>query len=200
MEKKELYVKESLKLFMKFGVKSVTVGQITGKLNISSKTLYQIFGDKSALVEECFLLYQKNMERRFHTLRRESENVADMLVRFYNMLVESITRVNPNFYNDIARYFPEIWDSDDAFGISQTRELMKQGVAEGLFIPAIDIRLCSETLTLLLRSMFEKDPYDTRHGGSQRLFMNVLWPYVRGICTPKGLEEFRKFRRYVSVV
>ncbi|MEZ4775211.1 MAG: TetR/AcrR family transcriptional regulator [Bacteroidia bacterium] len=195
MDKKEFYVKESLKLFMKYGVKSVTVGQITAKLNISSKTLYVIFGDKTGLVETCFDLYKQHSNKEFEALRADSENVADMLVRFYNMLMESISRINPNFFNDIASYFPKIWDSDEAFGINQTRSLMVQGVSEGIFSKAIDIELCAETLTLLLRSMFEKDPYDSRHGGSQRLLANVLWPYVRGLCTQEGMEEFRKYRK-----
>ncbi|MDX2248721.1 MAG: TetR/AcrR family transcriptional regulator [Bacteroidia bacterium] len=198
MEKKAFYIKESLKLFMKFGVKSVTVGQITAKLNISSKTLYLIFGDKTALVEACFDLYKENSAKEFDFLRSDSDNVADMLVRFYNTLIESISRINPNFFNDIASYFPKIWDSDEAFGINQTRELMKQGISEGIFSKAIDVELCAETLTLLLRSMFEKDPYDSRHGGSQRLLANVLWPYIRGLCTPEGMEEFRKYRKFVA--
>ncbi|MEZ4826681.1 MAG: TetR/AcrR family transcriptional regulator [Bacteroidia bacterium] len=198
MDKKEFYVKESLKLFMKFGVRSVTIGQITAKLNISSKTLYMIFGDKTGLVEACFELYKFNSTREFESLRQESKNVADMLVKFYNMLIETISRINPNFFNDISSYFPKIWDSDEAFGINQTRELMKQGVEEGIFSQAIDIPLCAQTLTMLLRSIFEKDPYDSRHGGSQRLLANVIWPYVRGLCTREGMEEFRKYRKFVA--
>lgn len=198
MDKKEFYIKESLKLFMKYGVKSVTVGQITAKLNISSKTLYVIFGDKTGLVEACFDLYKQNSNKEFESLRSDSENVADMLVRFYNMLIESLSRINPNFFNDISSYFPKIWDSDEAFGINQTRSLLDQGVSEGIFSKAIDIELCAETLTLLLRSMFEKDPYDSRYGGSQRLLANVLWPYVRGLCTQEGMEEFRKYRKFMA--
>ena len=200
MEKKEYYIKESLKLFMKYGVKTVTIGQITSHLNVSSKTLYAIFGDKTGLVDECFLLYKKNSEKAFEDLQKASDNVADMLVKYYNMLVDSITRINPNFYNDIARYFPEIWDSDEAFGIIQTKALLVQGVEEGLFFSAIDIGLCSETLTILLRSLFELEPYSRDEIGSHKLMTNVIWPYFRGICTPEGVEEFRKYRKYVALV
>ena len=198
MSKKDFYVKESLKLFMKYGIKSVTVGQITTRLNVSSKTLYSLFGDKSGLVNACFALYKANSLQEYTLLESHSGNVADMLIRFYNRSVESLSRINPNFFNDISNYFPEIWDSDEAFGLSHTRAILEKGITEGIFVDGLNVEICTITVTMLLRSMFEKDAlWDA---GTQKLLNNVLWPYVRGICTQKGLEEFRKYRKQALVV
>ncbi|MEM7370464.1 MAG: TetR/AcrR family transcriptional regulator [Bacteroidota bacterium] len=193
MDKRTLYIKESLKLFMKYGIRSVTVGQITNKLNISSKTLYNLFGDKAQLVQECFQLYRDTSDREFEVLRQESVNVADMVIRFYNQLVTTLSRTSPNFFNDLTNYFPEFWNAAEAFGIEHTKIAIQQGIEEGLFVPHIDVLIASETLTLLVRAMFERDVYVER--GGPYLLSNVLWPYVRGICTARGLVEFRKYRK-----
>lgn len=193
MDKKSLYVKESLKLFMKYGIRAVTVGQITSHLNISSKTLYNLFGDKAALVEATFQLYRYNSDKEFDLLKEDSDNVADMVIRFYNQLVTTLSRTSPNFFNDLSNYFPEFWNAAEAFGIEHTKIALQQGIEEGIFVPSIDVDICSETLTLLLRAMFERDVYVER--GGPYLLSNVLWPYVRGICTPRGLVEFRKYRK-----
>lgn len=197
-EKRTIYIKESLKLFMTYGVKRVTVGQITQQLNISSKTLYQLFGDKTGLVYACFELYKVNSGEAFQRMEAASENVADLLIRFYNQLVDDLGRISPNFYNDIAQYFPEIWDSQEAFGIHHTHNMLSRGISEGLFVHGLDLDICAETLTMLLRSMLERDPL-TRPG-TQRLMTNVLWPYVRGICTTDGLAQFRAYRRFAAML
>lgn len=195
MEKKSFYTKESLKLFLQYGIKTVTIGQITQHLNVSSKTLYVLFGDKTGLVEACFELYRLNTEKAYRELLDQAENVAEGLILFYDKLVESMSRINPNFHNDIARYFPRIWDGDEAFGKVQTRELLERGIREKIFIDNIDPAICTETITLLIRSMFSQDPFAPTSPGIPKLMANTLWPYLRGISTPEGREAFRKYRR-----
>ena len=195
-EKRAAYIKESLKLFLKHGVKKVTVGQLTKHLNISSKTLYLLFGDKNGLVEACFELYKANSRKAYQQLEQESENVAETMVRFYHMLVEALSRMNPQFFADIDRYFPKIWDNDEAFSQHQSQALIEQGVAEDIFVANLDPSICAETLTMLLSSMFTRE----RLNGSStdHLLTNVLWPYVRGLCTPEGLAQFRKYRKQLG--
>ncbi len=195
MEKKAFYIKESLKLFLKYGIKSVTVGQITQQLNVSSKTLYQLFGDKTGLVRECLELYQQNTERAYQALLENADNVADALMGFYEELIESMSRINPNFLLDIARFFPEVWHRDQAFGIHHTLELLQRGQAEHLFVKGLDTDICARTITLLIRSMFQQDPFAEHNPNIQTLTNNVLWPFLRGISTPEGLEAFRKYRK-----
>ncbi|MEM6343098.1 MAG: TetR/AcrR family transcriptional regulator [Bacteroidota bacterium] len=196
MDRNEYYVKESLKLFLKYGVKSVTIGQITQHLNVSSKTLYQLFGDKTGLVHHCVELYRTNTAKTYEQLMGEAENVADAFIRFYNSLVDSMRRINPNFFVDVARYFPQLWNQQEAFGMEYTRELVERGIREGIFIDGIHVGICAETLTLLVKSIFERDPLSEQSTKSQVLMANVIWPYLRGISTPEGRQEFRKYRRH----
>ncbi|MEL6252114.1 MAG: TetR/AcrR family transcriptional regulator [Bacteroidota bacterium] len=192
VDKKNIYIRSSLKLFLKYGIRSVTVGQITQTLNISSKTLYNIFGDKSGLVRECFDLYKNDSQLEYNSLKENAQNIAETLIKFYRRSVEAFNRVNPNFFNDIAKYFPELWDNDEAFGKHRTQELLVQGINEGIFITHVDTEIASRTITILLKSMLEDEAFYTQ--GNEALFSNIIWPYLRGICTKKGREEFRKYR------
>ncbi|MEM8888641.1 MAG: TetR/AcrR family transcriptional regulator [Bacteroidota bacterium] len=192
VEKKNIYIRGSLKLFLKYGIRSVTVGQITQTLNISSKTLYNIFGDKTGLVRECFDLYKNDSQLEYNSLKENAQNIAETLIKFYRRSVEAFNRVNPNFFNDISKYFPELWDNDEAFGKHRTQELLIQGINEGIFVSHVDTEIASRTITILLKSMLEDEAFYTQ--GNEALFSNIIWPYLRGICTQKGREEFRKYR------
>ena len=192
IEKKNIYIRGSLKLFLKYGIRSVTVGQNTHTLNISSKTLYNIFGDKTGLVRECFDLYKNDSQLEYNSLKENAQNIAETLIKFYRRSVEAFNRVNPNFFNDISKYFPELWDNDEAFGKHRTQELLIQVINEGIFVSHVDTEIASRTITILLKSMLEDEAFYTQ--GNEALFSNIIWPYLRGICTQKGREEFRKYR------
>jgi AcrR family transcriptional regulator len=190
------YAAAALALFQREGIRNVTVQQITELLNVSSKTLYQLFEDKAGLVRACFDLYRRELRGEFEGIEAEAENVAELLIRFYQQLILRLGGLSPFFLHDISAYFPEIWESEAVFGFYHTRSLLERGRQEGIFSSLIDPELCAHALTLLLRSMAEERPFTGYE--PKVLLNNLIWPYVRGLCTPAGIEAFRRYRRYAG--
>ena len=52
MEIKERVKQKADELFRRYGLKSVTMDEIAGRLGVSKKTIYQSFEDKNQLVDE----------------------------------------------------------------------------------------------------------------------------------------------------
>ncbi|NJL15368.1 MAG: TetR/AcrR family transcriptional regulator [Microscillaceae bacterium] len=81
LERQDIYIEKALRLFLKFGVKSVTIGHIAQELNISTKTIYKFFGDKTGLVRECLRLDNLIIARTYQKIL-EKENVLLALLDF----------------------------------------------------------------------------------------------------------------------
>ena len=63
MEIKERIKQKADELFMRYGIKSITMDEIANQLGISKKTIYQSFADKDELVDEVvgeLLTYNQN--------------------------------------------------------------------------------------------------------------------------------------------
>ena len=56
---KERVVAKASMLFMRNGIKSVTMDNIAGQMGISKRTLYENFRDKDELLMECFIYQSK---------------------------------------------------------------------------------------------------------------------------------------------
>ena len=192
MEKKDHILKEVLKKFLQNGIRDVKISDLTRELNVSSKTLYQHFDDKKGLISDSFHLYLKNTATEFTTMESNSSDVAQLLVRFYQSAITSLAKANPAFFRDLSVSYPEIWSSEDAFGLLHARNMIDRGIREEIFVPHLDIDLASHTLTNLLRMLLEREPF-TGHSPEQQ-FNHVIWPYVRGMCTSHGREMFRQYR------
>src|ERR1700759_2223729 len=51
MENKQRILEKATQLFMRYGIRSITMDEIAAQLGISKKTIYQFFTDKDAMVE-----------------------------------------------------------------------------------------------------------------------------------------------------
>jgi AcrR family transcriptional regulator len=190
MDRKEFYIEKSLKLFLKYGVKSVTIGDIANQLNISTKTIYKLFEDKTGLVKDCLTLDSEIIAQTYERILKK-ENALEALIEFYNELVNRISSVNPNYFDDIRKYFPQIWESSTRFSIQQIQILLQRGVNSGIFYKNIDTEICAKSLVLLIRAMLEEESFSSIITDRRKLTANVIYPYIRGICTSQGLEVIK---------
>lgn len=185
-------VKESLKLFLQEGIRGMPIGELSRRLGVSTKTLYQHFGDKPGLVRACVRLYRANSLKLYQESSEGASDSAEVLVRFHHQQVSRLLRTHPAFFRDIAYYLAEESEKRGLLGEQETRELLVRGQSEGLFQQNIDPEISASTLTLLMEAIFEGQRFSGH--GTRELMTQVLWPYWRGLCTELGLEAFRLHR------
>ncbi|MEM9987558.1 MAG: TetR/AcrR family transcriptional regulator, partial [Bacteroidota bacterium] len=186
------WVAESLKLFLSEGIRGVTIGTLSRHLGVSSKTLYQYFGDKHGLAKACLSLHQEKVGKVYQRLAEEGQDAAEVFTRYYHTQIERLIRTHPSFFRDVRHYFPDSNQQKIFFCEPQTRELLQRGQTEGLFQPGVNHDLAAATLTLLMQSIFEGQTFGAY--GTRELMTQVLWPYLRGLCTQAGMAVFRRHR------
>lgn len=192
MDKKDIYIEKSLRQFLKYGIKSVTIGDIAQHLNISTKTIYKLFGDKTGLVHACLALDQKIIADTYEKILK-NEALMMALIAFYNELVNRISRVNPNYFNDLKNYFPEEWEKITQHSIEQIKILLEKGKSQGFFYQNLDKEVVAQTLSLLVGAMLDDHTFTQYIPNRRQLSANIIYPYLRGICTRKGWEEVRQY-------
>lgn len=192
MEKKELYTEQALRQFLKYGIKTVTIGEIAQKLNISTKTIYKLFGDKNGLVNDCLELDKAIIEKTYKKIL-SNEILMMSLIEFYNELVNRISRVNANYFLDVQKNFPQAWEEIAALSTEYIKVLLARGIAQGYFYKTLDKEVVAQTLSLLVKAMLDDHTFVNYTPNRRQLSANVIYPYMRGICTRKGWEEVRQY-------
>jgi AcrR family transcriptional regulator len=190
--KEQLYISHALKMFLKQGVKSVTMQDIAQSLAISTKTLYKHFADKSDLLKVCVGLDNQIILETYTRIQQITHPIEALWV-FYQEFIHRLSTVNQNYTEDIRRYFPMLWQETTTLGTNQLRLLLEKGVKENLYFKNLDLALASETIALLIRATLEDEVFSTKVTDRRKLFAQVLYPYWRGICTAQGLEELRNY-------
>ena len=96
-------------LYMKYGIKSITMDEIAMEMGISKKTLYQHVSDKDELVgyfvENDILLRQKEICKCF----REGLNAVEELLEISAFMNKLIRDQNPATEHDLKKYYPHYY-------------------------------------------------------------------------------------------
>lgn len=124
-------------LFFKYGLRNVTMDDISHELGISKKTLYVFFENKKEIVNNMTKNFFDNYESEYEVLVKDSENAIQELFLLMNNLKNIFEKIDFRLIQDMQRYFPEAWAMFELhkknFMYAKIRDNLKRGIKEELY-------------------------------------------------------------------
>ena len=199
---KDEIVDVALQLFLSKGIQSVTMKQLVEKLGVSTKTIYKLFSDKAELLKLCLNLHYASLFTELSTIVSKSENEMEAFLRIIDRTVELEFAINPQFYRDLNKYYPDIQSSVMHMQSKSTinwNDIIERGKQNGLFRPEIDHNVFWLAFQHLYSAITRENIFVHLDLSEQQLIKNTVLVYLRGICTPHGshaLEEYLKSQTF----
>lgn len=192
MTQEERIIQTATKLFLKNGVKSVTIDRIVKELHTSKRTVYKHFPDKTALLKACLAVYHTKVKAENDSMIREAENAITAMGKLLHHIIRRANVVNPNFFNDILHYYPgllnESYRKTGNFAHQNLEDLAQWGIRDGLFNKDLDVEVAAKTVLAMLKLLKDTSQFPLERFSKERLTFGILIPYLKGICTNKGVE------------
>ncbi len=198
MDTRTRILKEAGILFGQQGIKSVTMDQIAEHLGISKRTIYENFKDKTDLLRQS--VYEASILHREMSLKvfNESENVIVGIYQLAEFMRMTMKKVNPLFFSDLKKYYPDISklfeERSDIRNYSLTFTMLKKGVNEGIFRKDFNIELVNEAWQEIISVISNKNFQDRLEFTKEEVACSLFFPFLRGLCTEKGIELVDKHR------
>lgn len=183
----------AMKLFATKGIKAVRMDAIAGELNISKRTLYEIYDNKETLLYEGVKRYKVYQEQELQRLLCDCQNVMDIMLKIYYVKVDEFKRTCPQFYSDLQK-FPrvvELLQADREVQYLRAMQFMQRGVKEGYFRRDIDLELVAKLFEAVVQFVVSNKVY--KDYSIEQIFRNILFVSLRGICTRKGIDVLDAF-------
>lgn len=149
-------------LFMRYGLRSVSMDDIANALGISKKTIYQYFADKNELVDAVLEEMLNHNKENCDKNRNESTNSVDEVFMSMEMIEQMFRNMHPSVIFDMQKYHPQAFSrylthkNDFLYNIIRTN--LERGIKEELYRPEIDIEIMSrfrvESLMMLFNPEF----------------------------------------------
>ena len=175
--------------FIQRGIRAVKMDDIAGSLGISKRTLYEIFPNKESLLLEGIRLKQAMGEEEMAKyVTEKNPNTMDIIMKFYHMQMEELSSLPLTFITEISRYplVTEFLRKKHQKSEENANRFFLRGVKEGYFRSDVDYELISRIGEGMMQNAIARQLYYQYE--PQYIFRNIIFLFLRGFCTQKGLE------------
>jgi AcrR family transcriptional regulator len=197
MNAEQNYIIEKVReLYMKYGIKSITMDDVAIELGISKKTLYQYVSDKDDLVGK-FIDNEINVRQdQICKCIRDDSNAVEQLFEITVFMNKIIRDQNPATEHDLKKYYTHHYQR-----ITKVRREgvynyillnLKKGKEEGLYREEMDDETIAKLYLSRVESIHVNDLFTVEEFTSTKLFVELLAYHIRGIATKKGIAVFEK--------
>ena len=183
-------------LYMKYGIKSITMDDVARELGISKKTLYQYVTDKDDLVGK-FIDYEIAIrQEEICKCFRIGLNAVEELFEISLFMNKMMRDQNPATEYDLKKYYPQHFQKT----LNARREgvynyillNLKKGIKEGLYRKEMNKEVIAKLYLWRIENTQLSELFSAEEFSSIRLFVELLTYHVRGIATEKGIIELEK--------
>lgn len=183
-------------MFLKLGIKSVSIDEICNKMHISKRTFYNYFKQKESLIEA---LLAELREKHRHCEISDNRNIIDVLLNDTKIFKsqDSMQR-HINFFFDLEKFYPRIYASHHEKALKNGEEFaykcLEKGIEQGVFREEIDLVLMSKFAAMRFSSSFMNLKNSTSRSVTQ-ITDFLMEAFMRMVTTPKGFEYYQELQK-----
>lgn len=198
LQTKEKILKGAETLFMKYGIRSISMDDIAKHLSVSKKTLYQHFVDKDELVTMVTQTHMELNKKMYETVRDQSENSIDELHRIGQMVTRHLEDQNPSLLFDIQKFHPKAWnvwmDYKDNYIKSSIVRNIEQGKKDGHIRPEVNSEIFALLRLSTIQVCCDDQIFPHEKFSPAAVQSQVFEHFVYGLCTEKGKKLYQKYK------
>jgi AcrR family transcriptional regulator len=188
-------------LFMQYGLKSVSMDDISKKIGISKKTIYLYYTDKESLVKSVVeLVVTKNSKIQLEQ-REVSENAIHEEFLIIEHMGDLFKTMNPSIMFDMQKYYPNAFAffiaHKNTFIHGMIKDNIIRGINEELYKADINIDLLTkfrvESALMPFNTDFQRD---LKHNMFE-VCKELSEHFMQGIATKKGQKLIEKYKKSI---
>ena len=188
-------------LFYAYGLKNLSMDDISHRLGISKKTLYTFVKNKDELLEKIFLHEDDRLMMMNEEMDKLKINAIEKLLKISQLVNEEMKRINPMIRFEMQKYYSQLYDLFVERKRKNVFEGMKvniqQGIQEKIYRDDINVDLVA---TIYLNSFIElhnSDICKMLDINFMQLFEVLFENHIRAISTPVGLTYFESRKKEI---
>lgn len=205
---REQILQTATRLFMKYGLRSVTIDDVCNELRISKKTFYLYFRQKEELIDNVIQSYcdsnkGKRTEKQAYW-NDPSLNSIDKFIKATTSLTKKENQESAVLFYDLIKYYPEVRNRMstrmDEDGTQSFKTWLQSGIDEGLVRTDSDINI----LAIYLNNLFGKSFPDLLNkfpdDDSAKILEFLIDCCIRIVVSEKGYRYYgEKYQGQLSL-
>ncbi|WP_207492381.1 TetR/AcrR family transcriptional regulator [Aridibaculum aurantiacum] len=193
----ELIITKARTLFFSYGLKSVSMDDISRAAAISKKTIYKSFNDKTEIIERLVTDLLDCFNKMIKECTEQAGNAVEEVILFTQKPVDIIAGISPSFFFELKKSFPSLWDKLEEHNKHALLPFIVQnlqaGIREGLYREDVDVAFTADIRLQQIQSIVDAKSYTDKPVQSHTLITQLTLFYLHAIATTKGKKLIHKY-------
>ena len=194
MELENKVIAESECLFIKYGIKSISMDDISNRLGISKKTLYQVVSDKEDLVKKTI---QYHLDQEIKVINEITANSTDAIDEMFKVTKHVLTffrMFNPVTQFDLEKYYREYYHKmkrlhfDFIYSVIKTN--LERGMEDKIYREDLDTNIISRLYILKAMGIMDDEVFPETTYEKASIFKEHMIYHLKGVISEKGHKLF----------
>ena len=191
MSQLENIISKSGELFLRYGVKNLTMDEIAKQLGMSKKTIYQYVANKSDLVQKVMQAHLDKENSFIKDVQKTSKNALEENIRMMTFMCEDLQGFNGVIFFELQKYYPDSYalfnEHREKVALRRILNNLKAGIKEGLYRKDLDVEIVGRIFVAALDILIDQQRFPSKKYHFYVLYKEFVNYHFGGILTPKGL-------------
>jgi TetR/AcrR family transcriptional regulator, cholesterol catabolism regulator len=197
VEPKERILLKADELFMRYGIRSVSMDDIANNLGMSKKTLYQYYADKDELVEEVVESYINEMQKDCVGSREDAIDAIHEIFITMERIMEEFSTMNPMLLYDLEKFhfkaYQRFREHKDKFLQKVIRDNINWGIKDELYRPDLNVDVLSKYRIESMMIPFNVAVFSPGKYNLATTTAIIIENFIYGLATLKGHKLIQKY-------
>lgn len=191
MDEKKLEILERASaVYLKYGIKTVTMDDLARELGISKKTIYKFFDDKNDLICSIIELKVQMDAAICVNCMQNSENAIDDLFNLSKLVIEHFSNINPAVFYDLRKYHPDAWDIMEKhkwdFLLSLIKDNVERGKRENIYREELQPEIVAKLYVAASDAVLNSKIFPWPEFRFQEVYLQMIHIQIHGLINEKG--------------
>lgn len=195
-EQQDKILKRVEEMFLRYGIKSLTMDDVARELGISKKTLYQFVESKDDLVSKVMVRHINEQCKMDEALHLKSTDAIDEMCQVIKQIANDLQNMKPNVVFELQKYHREVWEYIERHQREYISKVAMDNILwgrkDGLYRTDFDADIAvrfyiSGTFSIFNDQIFPKNQYSF-----DKLFREFILNYLHAIVTDEGRKLLKE--------
>lgn len=192
-----LILNKSKQLFFTYGIKGVSMDDISKGLGMSKKTIYQYYKDKNEIIGKIVDEMLVENVSYLNQIHEKRENVVEEVYMVTHSMGQQVGGIQNAFFYELEKSYPEYMEKLNTYKIEvllkKIKQNLEEGVASGVYRSEINPSETALIRLSLIEDAFTNFTFLSAGWQTKDILVTLTNFYLHGITSQTGKELINKY-------
>lgn len=190
IEREAKILEKAKELFFFFGVKTITMADLSKNLKISKKTLYSYYKNKGEMINLIMGNLLTKQSEELLNIKGNAKNAIEEVIQHAKLSYSTFKDLKPNAVLELEKSFPKLAEKfsnrQRGYMLSSIKENLERGKKEGVYRNDLDVAFTAQLRLNQLTSAFDEQAFSPLTYNIRNIIDKLTAFYLNAICVEES--------------